>query len=243
MTARRRNQGANFIRGNSNELKSRRRKVMASRPRRVMESGSQQNIRQVDMALKVLSKKTAGDKTTIVAEVNNASLLPLADDVNVKVALYDSPLATEKATHTTEVTVSKADLYDANTKQNKVKIVTLTTDLMDGERTLYLRTTPMEDSKVLTDVRPSNNVLPVNITSKYKRGDANADRNVSVTDIAVVVNDILQLGNAGGFSRYGADANGDGNITVTDIGVIVDMILGTKTSANSRKMEQEVEPQ
>ena len=234
---------ANFIRGNSNELKSRRRKVMASRPRRVMESGTQQNIRQVDMALKVLSKKTAGDKTTIVAEVNNASLLPLADDVNVKVALYDSPLATEKATHTTEVTVNKADLYDANTKQNKVKIVTLTTDLVDGERTLYLRTTPMEGSKVLTDVRPSNNVLPVNITSKYKRGDANADRNVSVTDIAVVVNDILQLGNAGGFSRYGADANGDGNITVTDIGVIVDMILGTKTSANSRKMEQVLEPQ
>jgi hypothetical protein len=32
-------------------------------------------------------------------------------------------------------------------------------------------------------------------------------------------------------------------VTVTDIGVIVDKILGTKTSANSRKMEQEMEPQ
>ena len=38
------------------------------------------------------------------------------------------------------------------------------------------------------------------------------------------------------------DANGDGKITVTDIGVIVDIILG-KTSAGSRKMQQEVEPQ
>ncbi len=38
------------------------------------------------------------------------------------------------------------------------------------------------------------------------------------------------------------DANGDGQITVTAIGVIVDMILG-KTTAGSRKMQQEVEPQ
>ena len=233
---------ANFIRGNSNELRSRR-KVMAARPRRIQQSGTQLNVRQVDMALKVLSKKTVGDKTTIVAEVNNASLLPLAEDISVKVGLYDSPLATEKATGTTEVTVDKADLYDTDTKQNKVKIITLTSDLIDGERTLYLRSTPMEDSKVLTDVRPSNNVLPVNITSKYKRGDANADRSVSVTDIAVVVNDILKLNNTGGFSKYGADANGDGSITVTDIGIIVDMILGTKTTANSRLMEQGLEPQ
>lgn len=58
------------------------------------------------------------------------------------------------------------------------------------------------------------------------RGDANGDGTISVTDIAVVVNCILQLPNTGGFSEYGADANGDGQITVTDIGVIVDMILG-----------------
>ena len=59
-----------------------------------------------------------------------------------------------------------------------------------------------------------------------QRGDANGDGNISVTDIAVVVNCILQLDNNGGFSDYGADANGDGQITVTDIGVIVDKILG-----------------
>ena len=74
------------------------------------------------------------------------------------------------------------------------------------------------------------------------RGDANDDGNVSVTDIAVVVNCILQLPNTGGFSEYGADANGDGQITVTDIGVIVDKILGTSNSGNSRKL-QVVEPQ
>ena len=67
-------------------------------------------------------------------------------------------------------------------------------------------------------------------------------RKITVTDIAVVVNRILQLDAEGGYET-GLDANRDGQVTVTDIGVIVDKILGTKTSANSRKMEQEVEPQ
>ena len=49
-----------------------------------------------------------------------------------------------------------------------------------------------------------------------QRGDANGDGSISVTDIAVVVNCILQLPNNGGFSEYGADANGDGQITVTE---------------------------
>ena len=56
-------------------------------------------------------------------------------------------------------------------------------------------------------------------------GDANCDGSVSVTDIAVIVNHILQLDN-NQFNKYSADANGDGDVTVTDIGIIVDMILG-----------------
>ena len=71
-------------------------------------------------------------------------------------------------------------------------------------------------------------------------GDANDDGNVTVTDIAVVVNDILQLPNTD-ISTDNADANSDGQITVTDIGVIVDMILGN-TAASSRKL-QGLEPQ
>ena len=71
-------------------------------------------------------------------------------------------------------------------------------------------------------------------------GDANDDGNVTVTDIAVVVNEILQLPNTD-ISTDNADANSDGQITVTDIGVIVDIILGN-TAANSRKL-QGLEPQ
>ena len=64
------------------------------------------------------------------------------------------------------------------------------------------------------------------IVQPVQPGDANGDGSISVTDIAVVVNCILQLDNNGGFSPDGADANGDGQVTVTDIGVIVDKILG-----------------
>jgi len=90
--------------------------------------------------------------------------------------------------------------------------------------TLDGTTLTMPDEDVTISVDPENLVpLPI------QRGDANADGSISVTDIAVVVNCILQLDNNGGFSEYGADANGDGQVTVTDIGVIVDKILGSPT--------------
>ena len=73
----------------------------------------------------------------------------------------------------------------------------------------------------------NDETLSGSFAASIQRGDANADGSISVTDIAVVVNCILQLDNTGGFSEYGADANGDGQVTVTDIGVIVDKILGS----------------
>ena len=72
-------------------------------------------------------------------------------------------------------------------------------------------------------------------------GDANGDSNISVTDIALIVNHILSIPNGENFSVTGADANGDGEVTVTDIGVIVDMILGTN-NASSRELRV-LEPQ
>ena len=214
---------ANFIPSNSNSLKVRR--AAAARPHRVQQSGTQADVRQVDMGLKVLSKKTDSEgKTTIVAEVNNASLLPLADDVTVKVGLYDSPLATEKFAGTTEVTVSAADLYDATAKQNKVKIVTLTAAQPDIDQVLFLRTTPMRNGQVVNDVRPSNNVLPVRLTGKLLLGDINGDGKVDVSDYIGVANRILGQTPAGFIEKAG-DVNGDGQIDVSDYIGIANIIL------------------
>ena len=64
-------------------------------------------------------------------------------------------------------------------------------------------------------------------------GDANGDGRVTVTDIGIVVNMILQQP-VSDYQEEGADANGDSKVTVTDIGAIVDIILGAG-SQNARK--------
>ena len=224
-----------FEYANSGALKSRRLGAKA-RPRRVQQSGTQVDVRQVDMALKVVSKKTdAEGLTTIIAEVNNASLLPLADDMSVKVGLYDSPLATKTAAGTTDVTVRFSDLYDATAKRNKVKIVTLTATQPDVSKVFYLRTTPMQGSTVLTDVRPSNNVLPISLVGKWKLGDTNHDTLVNMTDAQNVVNTILGKPTTGTFYRENADVSREGDITISDAVGIVNIILNDKNGSAKTK--------
>ena len=222
---------AEFGTSDSNALKSRRIGA-AARPMRIQQDGTQVDIRQVDMALNILSKRTVDGKTTIVAEVNNASLLPLANDLTVKVGLYDSPLSTQKYPGTTEVTVTAADLYDATGKQNKVKIVSLTADKPDTDQVLYLRTTPMQGGEVVADVRPTNNVLPVRLTGKLLLGDINGDGKVDVSDYIGVANRILGQTPAG-FIEQAGDVNGDGLIDVSDYIGIANIILMGSPYGNS----------
>ena len=139
-------------------------------------------------------------------------------------------------------------LSDETFTGNDGEIATLLVDVAANveaeDHTVYLRNMKLSESDIRKFYQTEELGTTLAVAPEGSaRGDANGDKSVSVTDIAVVVNEILQITNTGGFMMYGADANGDGDITVTDIGVIVDKILGTKTSANSRKMEQEVEPQ
>ncbi len=222
---------ANFTPANSNALRARGKKV-AARPHRIQQSGMQVDVRQVDMALKVLSKKTdATGVTTIVAEVNNVSLLPLASEMSVKVGLYNSPIATETAAATTTATVSASDLYDASSEQkNKVKIVTLTATQPDFDQVLYLRTTPMQGVEAIKDVRPVNNVLPVRLVGKHKflRGDVNRDGSVSITDVTALVSIILGKDSTEtiNYDHDAADVNTDTEITIADVTSLVNIILG-----------------
>lgn len=222
---------ANFISGNSNALRSRRKAVMSKAPRlTVSQGGTQMDVRQVDMALRVVSRKTdAEGVTTVVAEVNNASLLPLADDMSVKVGLYNSPVADENAVVVAETTVGAADLYDASAEQkNKVKIVTLTAPQPDLSQVLYLRTTPMQGAETLKDVRPSNNVLPVMLVGKYLKGDVNRDGRVDLEDATAVVSHILGKPQSGPFYEQSADVNADARISVADAAEIVGISLRKK---------------
>ena len=139
-------------------------------------------------------------------------------------------------------------LSDETFTGNDGEIATLLVDVAANveaeDHTVYLRNMKLSESDISKFYQTEELGTTLAVAPEGSaRGDANGDKSVSVTDIAVVVNQILQIANTGGFLMYGADANGDGDITVTDIGVIVDKILGTKTSVSSRKMEQEVEPQ
>jgi hypothetical protein len=177
------------------------------------------------MALKVLSKKTdAAGVTTIVAEVNNTSLLPLASDMDVKVGLYNSPVIDENAVTFAETTVSSADLYDATAKQNKVKIVTLTVNKPDFDQTFYLSSSPVQGSETVQDVQPLNNVLPVRLVGKFKRGDVNRDGAVDSGDIMAIYSVMAGNGDAGLRSR--ADVNGDGAVDSGDIMTVYGIMAG-----------------
>ena len=56
-------------------------------------------------------------------------------------------------------------------------------------------------------------------------GDANGDGDVSLTDVTLTVNYVLNNGEVDGFVFVNADIDGDGEITVTDVMSIVDIIL------------------
>ena len=52
-------------------------------------------------------------------------------------------------------------------------------------------------------------------------GDVNGDGNVDVSDINIVINEILGKG-----GTYNADVNGDGTTDVSDINIVINIILG-----------------
>ena len=217
---------ANFIPSNSNALKARRKAPRSKAPRRVVSrSDTQLDVRQVDMALKMISKKTdASGVTTIMAEVNNASLLPLADDMSIKVGLYTSPIVDENSDSVAEdMTLTASDLYDATNRQNMVKIVTLTAPQPDLDQTLYLCTTPMVGTEVLKDVRPANNVLPVSLKGKYLLGDANGDGQVNIADVTAIIN-YINDNEPENFVPKAANVNRDNVINIADVTGVINII-------------------
>ena len=211
---------AYFAPGNTNALKARGKRV-AGRAHRVPQSGSTVDVRQVDLTLKLLSATDDGNgKNTIVAEVNNISLLPMASNMTVKVGLYKTPLVDENAVSIAEVTLTAADLYDASTKENKNKIISLTFDQPDFDQTLYLNTVPIVGSDVVKDVRPLNNLVAIDFAGQYPNGDVNLDGKVDLADVKAVYSIIAGTATDNGH----ADVNNDGVVSVADIIAIANIM-------------------
>ncbi len=71
-------------------------------------------------------------------------------------------------------------------------------------------------------------------------GDVNGDVKINVTDVGMVIDDILENTPAN-FVKAAADLNGDGKVNVTDVGLIIDIILSDDEPAGARKLEKEVD--
>lgn len=64
--------------------------------------------------------------------------------------------------------------------------------------------------------------------TKPRAGDVNGDGIISVTDVMLMVNYIIEVDMSGRpFSEYAADPNRDNRINVTDVMIVVNIILGT----------------
>ena len=61
-----------------------------------------------------------------------------------------------------------------------------------------------------------------------KRGDVNGDNNVDVSDINIVINEILGKG-----GTYNADVNGDGTTDVSDINIVINFKCIQKNYINT----------
>ena len=70
--------------------------------------------------------------------------------------------------------------------------------------------------------------------------DGNGDGKINVTDVGMVIDDILENTPAN-FVKAAADLNGDGKVNVTDVGLIIDIILSDDEPAGARKLEKEVD--
>lgn len=77
---------------------------------------------------------------------------------------------------------------------------------------------------------------------QYIMGDVNNDGKITVTDVMLLVDYILEL-NTVPITDIVADVNGDGKVTVTDVQLLVDIILEKNISSAKIKMFQVREPE
>jgi len=62
------------------------------------------------------------------------------------------------------------------------------------------------------------------MVSFYKRGDANCDGNVNISDVTVIINKLLN-GTASLVSLKAIDVNCDGNVNISDVTALINVLL------------------
>ena len=86
-------------------------------------------------------------------------------------------------------------------------------------------------------LRPEARSFVLTVTEPYTMGDVNGDGYINVTDVVLIIDEILQR-HPNNFIAEAADVNFDGDINVTDVVIVIDAILG-KTTLNRAAVEND----
>jgi hypothetical protein len=75
-------------------------------------------------------------------------------------------------------------------------------------------------------------IQKLELNATVKKGDANGDGEVNITDVSWVLDDINGVENEG-FNKEAADVNNDGEVNITDVALILDIINGVEPNAEN----------
>ena len=188
-------------------------------------------VEATELSCTVLSNRIKDTQNTVIAKVTNCSPVPLLSGYTVTAGLYASAADTEPIEGTSLVTIPISQLY-ANGKSLS-KVIRLQANDLAENLEAYIKVVVSDaEGNVVTDVHPENNHVPVLLYSEDGSlvvipGDVNRDGTVSITDVGLVIDQILGSRPAN-FHFEAADLNQDNTVSITDVGLIIDIILREK---------------
>ena len=120
-------------------------------------------------------------------------------------------------------------------------VLNVSETILEGDYNLRLTDIILAD-KSYVDINVPYCISNLSVDNSANVGDVNNDGKITVTDVMLLVDYILEL-NTVPITDIVADVNGDGKVTVTDVQLLVDIILEKNISSAKIKMFQVREPE
>lgn len=120
-------------------------------------------------------------------------------------------------------------------------VLNVSETILEGDYDLRLTDVILSD-KNYVDINVPYCISNLSIDNSANVGDVNNDGKITVTDVMLLVDYILEL-NTVPITDIVADVNGDGKVTVTDVQLLVDIILEKNISSAKIRMFQVREPE
>ncbi len=121
--------------------------------------------------------------------------------------------------------------------EGKIMNITLsvTSDVAEGDYTIMLSGIELA-TKDKNAIRPADTDATLIIDNSAIPGDVNNDGVVSITDVGMIIDFILEL-NPANFNEAMADVNADSSVSISDVGIVIDMILSDSSVGVKEKKQ------